>query len=681
VAVDRREEDEPGFGLPKGKAKEDFLREMRERYKTAREAVAKLYDRARDDMKFAFVPDQQWDSWMLSQRDGRPAYTFNRIRQAIKQVTNDQRQNRPQVKVRPWEESDRDLAEIRQGLIRGIESRSNAGLAYDEAFKFEVGGGYGVWRICTEYAAEDSFDQDITIKAVYNPYAVTFDPSAKERDKSDGQYAFVEQRMNRQEFSRRWPNAELKDFNGGESHVVDWYGATDLMVVEYWYKEVTSKTIYLLSDGSVVDEKPKPGGLRVVQDRETTETKVWSCLCSGDDVLEKSAWAGKYIPLIPAWGDIINVDGRDDFCGMVQFSRDPQMAYNFERSVLIETMAEQPRSPLLATPAQVKGYETDWENIGTRNPKVLFYNPDPTATTLAPTRLAPPTFPGAFANAAQMSAEDIKATSGKYDASLGGRSNETSGRAIALRQREGDVSSFDYIDNLTYAMRHSFEVINDLIPHIYDTERQVRILGEDMAEKVIRINAPLLDEFGQPVLDENGKPKVDPKTEIARGKYDLAVTVGPSFTTQRMEMADAMQSLSNDPTPLGMVAKYGFLKSLDAPGMEDMLKAARKMLVAQGLLDPEEGEQPPPPPQPNPKDMADAAQKVSSARLNDAKAEGQNLQNRAEAMKLGTAMGMAGAPPPVPMGPPGLANAQPQPPRGGFFSPGSPGPAPGGIPG
>lgn len=679
MAVERKDADKPNFGLPTGKDKETFLAEMRERYKQA-STVDKLYVRAKEDMEFAFVPDKQWDAWMRQERGSRPMYTFNRLRQAIKQVTNDQRQNRPQIKVRPWEESDKDLAEIRQGLIRGIEARSNAGLAYDEAFKFAVGGGYGVWRIRTEYADAESFDQDIILEPVYNPYSVKFDPTSRKRDRSDGMFAFVEQRFPRQEFSRRWPKAELTPFNSGLAWAPDWCDEGSILVVEYWYKVVETRTIYLLSDGSVVDSKDNlPSGVRVMQDRETTTEKVWSCLCSGADVLEKSEWAGKYIPLIPTWGDILNVNGKDEFCGMVQFSRDPQMAYNYEQSIMLETIGEQPRSPVWATPAQVKGYERDYENMGTRNPPVMFYNHDPLVPGGAPIRQPPPAFPAALAQAAQMMAEDIKATSGKFDASLGARSNETSGVAIQARQREGDVSSFDYIDNLTYAMRHSFEVINDLIPHIYDTERQVRILGEDMAEKVVRVNAPLLDEYGQPIIGRDGKPVL--QNAMTQGKYDLAVTVGPSFTTQRMEMADAMQSLSNDPSPLGLVAKYGFLKSLDMPGMDDMLKAARKVLVGQNLLDPEEGEQAPPPPQPNPKDVASAQNQAAQAELNRAKAEGQELENQAQGIALGAKMGLTGIP--MPGSPPGPMPApqQPQGPPGPFSLGGPPPAAPGGFPG
>lgn len=672
--ADETDRDDPDYGLPKGKEKAEFLREMRGRYKAASEAVASLYDRARDDMKFAFVPDEQWDAWMAQARGDRPMYTFNRLRQAIKQVTNDQRQNRPQVKVRPWEESDRDLAEIRQGLLRSIESQSNAGLAYDEAFKFAVGGGYGCWRIRTEYADDDTFDQDVLIEPVFNPYAVKFDPDARKRDRSDGRYAFVEQRFARQEFKARWPKAELVAFNAEHDWTPEWCDESTLLVVEYWYVETEHETIRLLDDGQVVDESQwkAMGKPKSVQDRQREKRTVWSCLCSGADVLEKTRWPGKFIPLVPTWGDILNVDGKDEFCGMVQFSRDAQQAYNFQQSVLIETLAEQPRSPIMATPKQIQGHEPQYENIGTRNDPVLLYNPDERVPGGRPMREPPPAFPAALANAAALAAEDIKATSGKFDASLGARSNETSGRAIALRQREGDVSSFDYIDNLTYSLRHSFEIINDLIPHIYDTERQVRILGDDMAEKIVRVNQMAIDPA-------TGQWVRDPATDITTGKYDLAVTVGPSFTTQRMEMADAMQALTNDPTPFGLIAKYGFLKALDAPGMDDLLKGARKLLVKQGLLEPAEGDQPPAPPQPNPKDVADAKAKEASAQLNVAKAEGQTLQNQADALALGVQMGMAGVPPPIPP----QSMAPNQPPQGGFFVPAVPpqGTAPGGFPG
>jgi len=327
--------------------------------------------------------------------------------------------------------------------------------------------------------------------------------------------------------------------------------------------------------------------------------------------------------------------------------------YNYERSTFIEVLADQPYSPFMADAKSIEGYTTQYENMRTAKPPVLLYNADPSKPNGGkPSREAPPAFPAALAQAAAISSDDIKAATGIYDASLGARSNETSGRAILARQREGDVANFDYIDNLSFAIKYDFEITSDLISKIYDTERQIRIIGEDGAEKVVEVNRPILDQATQQWVTLN---------DMTRGRYDISVTVGPSYTTQRMEAAEAFMQLANDPSPIGAVAKLGFLEALDAPGMDHIKKAARKMLVAQGIMEPEEGEEPPQPQQPNPKDIADAEKNAAQAAKYGAEAEGQQLDNQQRAFQMGVQMGQFGMGPPMP---------QPQPeqwpPQGGF---------------
>lgn len=666
-----RDSDDPKFALPGGVSETDFLREMRERFSMAEAAVSSAYQRCAEDMKFAFLPDHQWDDWMIRARGSRPKYTFNKVRQAIKQVTNDQRQNRPQPKVRPIGDTDKAYAEVREGIFRGIERMSNADRAYDTAFQFAVGGGYGCWRITTDYADEGAFDQDILIREVQNPYAVLFDPSAREKDRRDGRFLFFVDRMPKSEFKRRWPGKQLTDFEGA-SWRAGWDDGDEVRVCEYWFKVRKKRTLVQLSDGrvlkldkveSVLDDLAAQG-ITVLAQREVEVDEVRQCLVSGAHILEgPNPWAGKFIPFVPVWGDILNIDGRDHFVGMTAFSKDAQRAYNYERSIFIETIAKQPKSPLMATPKMVEGYEDQYSRLGSDDPPVLLYNPDESAPAGRPTREPPPAFPAALANAAQISNDDIKATSGKYDASLGAKSNETSGRAILARQREGDVSSFDYIDNLAYAQKFSYEIVNDLIPHIYDTPRQIRIIGEDESEKVLAVNQPVLDEATGQWVEVN---------DFERGRFDIGVTVGPSFTTQRMETADAMMQLANDPSPLGLIAKFGFLKSLDNPGMDELLKGARKVLVMQGLLEPtEEDGPPPPPPQPDPRMVADAEHKGAQAELARAKAAQINQDTERQVVMDQLALG------PPPMAP---LNT-PTPPPGGVFVSGPMPTAPDGSPG
>lgn len=660
-----------------------FMREMRSRFQDSWDAVRTGYNEALEDMKFAFVAGNQWDQWMRKQRAMRPMPEFNKLRQAIRQVIGDQRQNRPGPKIRGVEDGDAELAELRQGLIRNIEAMSRADRAYDNAFEFAVGGGFGCWRIETDYSDEGSFELDIKITEIRNPYSVRFDHAARSFDRRDARFAFIDQTMPVSEYKARWPGKEVVS-RDNDLFTPDgdqfWFEEDTVRVAEYWYKEAEEREIVLLSDGRVVNADdvakliPAPGVPMptVVKTRTVTVDVVKHCIVSGAEVLDgPNEWPGKFIPIVPVWGDILNLEGKDTFAGMVRFSKDAQSAYNFERATFMETLAMQPVSPFFATAASVEGFREQYESLASDPPPVLFYNADPTAPNGGkPTREPPPMFPAALAQAAQISSGDIQATSGIYDASLGARSNETSGKAILARQREGDVANFVYIDNLAYAMRYSYEIINDLIPKVFDTERQIRVIGEDGAEKVVRVNQAVFDPMQRKFVTIN---------DLNQGKFDIAVTVGPSYTTQRMETAEAMQGLTQIPGPAGMLAQYAMFKALDTPGTEEVVKALRKLLVGQSLLEPEEGEQPPPPQQPNPKDIADAEKNAAMAKNYNAQAEQTELETALTAHQAGVAAGMAGAPPPVPLGPPSgppMAGPMPpthQPPQGGFFMPGPPG--------
>ncbi len=641
--------DDPKYAIKRsGVSQEDLHKEMLARHADCRDYYRSAYQMAEDDMEFAFLPDSQWDDWMKDSRKGRPMYTVNKVRQAMKQITNDQRQNRPQAKVRAVEGGDEELAEVRQGLMRNIDSASDADRARDTAFQFAVGGGFGVWRVTTGYEDDGGFDQVIKKEEIANPYSVSFDPSARNKDRRDAKYAFIDSMWTRRAVKEKWPNAKLVSVGDTTSANEYWFDEQEVLLCEYYYKTTESVEIALMSDGSVydVDEKFQSvvddlamQGITEQRRRWADRTKVWHCIVSGAEILEgPNEWAGRFIPLVPVWGEILHLDGKDRFFGAVRFAKDAQRIYNYERSASIEMIADQGYSPYMVTPAMVEGYTEQWQTMRTKRSPVITFNVDPQAPNGgAPIRLPTPDFPAALANSAQISSDDIKSATGIYDASLGARSNETSGRAILARQREGDVANFDYIDNLSYALKYDYEITNDLISKIYDTERQVRIIGEDGSEKVVEVNRPVFDaQTGQWIT----------LNDMSKGRFDIAVTIGPSYTTQRMEAAEALMQLANDPSPIGMMAKIGFLDALDAPGMDFVKKGARKWAVSQGLIEPEDGEQPPPPPQPNPKDVAAAEKDASNAALNAAKTQQIELQNQEAATKFGFEMGMVGIPQP-----------------------------------
>lgn len=677
--------EDPGYATKRsGVDKEALHKEMMARHQTARDYWREQYRLAEEDMEFAFMPDTQWDQWMAETRKGRPMYTVNKLRQAMKQITNDQRQNRPQAKVRAVEDSDADLAEIRQGLIRSIDQVAEAERACDTAFQFAVGGGFGVWRINYSYEDDGGFDMVIKREEIANPFSVVFDPAAKAKDRRDACYAFVDCQWARSSFREKWPKAQLVSVNDCDDAQKDWFGEQEVTVSEYWYKTKETYTLVLMSDGSSYDsvelepvkDELAQQGIVVQRQRQAEREKIWQCVVSGAEILEgPSEWAGRFIPLVPVWGEILEIKGKERFFGAVRFGKDAQRMYNYERSTFIEVLSDQPYSPFMAPAESIAGYEGQWNNLKTSRPPVLLYKSDATLPNGGkPAREPTAQFPVALAQAAAISSDDIKAATGIYDASLGQRSNETSGKAIVARQREGDVANFDYMDNLAYAKKYDFEVINDLLGKIYDTQRQLRILGEDGAEKVVKVNHVVIDQqTGQEVT----------LNDMSRGRFDIAVDVGPSYTTQRMEAADALMQLSNDPSPLGMIAKYGYLKALDAPGLDEVRKAARKLLVQSGLLEPEDGEQPPQPQQPNPKDITDAKKNDAHAALYSAQAQGKELENMQLEQQLRAAHMLLNMPPPQPP-PDQVQPLADQPPQGGFFMGGDQGfdpTAPAGMPG
>jgi hypothetical protein len=589
----------------------DFIRDAVSRFEDGEAAKSTLMRRAKEDFKFALVPGHQWDQHLTSKRRKRPCYEFNRLRQMIRRVTGQQLQNRPQIKVRPAEDGDRETAEILNGLIRNIEASSDAKIAYDNAFTWACAGGIGAWEVTSDYDDENGFDKCIRIEMIDDPERITWDPAARDIFRRDARYCFVSNLIPKELFKKLYPGKKIVDFEGTSES--KWWYKDQVRIAKYWFKESEKRVIYRLNDGTIVDaiefdpiaKEAESAGITIAEVREIDRDIVKCCLISGADRLtEPVEWPGKHIPIVMNWGELVTVDGEQYYCGMTRFGRDAQMIHNFELSTLIEVVAKMPNSPLTATPKMIEGLKSYYERLGYDDPPVLLYNVDPSAPQARPTREPPAQFPAAFASVSAIAIDEIKATTGIYDASLGARSNETSGRAILARQQEADVSNYVFIDNHLKALKFTGEILVDIIPKVYDATRTIRILGEDGAEKFVKINRPIRDI-------ETGEVKII--NDLSRGKYDVVVSTGKSFETQRMEVAEIAEALSRAPGPLGMIGQYLLVKNLDAPGLDELLTAVRRILVQQGLLEPGENDPPPQPPQPNPKDIADAELKSAQA--------------------------------------------------------------------
>lgn len=659
------------------KKRDDALAEMLKRRDLASEACVELYDKARDDVRFVTVPGAQWDEKLKARRGDRPTYEFPKLASHVRQVVNEMRQNRPQGKVRGTEEGDAGLAEIMQGLCRNIESVSNADQAYDIGYDFAVKGGFGAWRICTDYLNDEDFEQDIFIEPIRNPFAVKFDPAAIEIDRSDAGFAFVEELVSKDDFERRWPNASISDWEDNHD-CVTWREKNQVLIAEYWYKDPIKVEMWALSNGAVVSveelekrakDQGQPTdaltleallaneGISVTKRREVDSHVVKMRMTNGNEWLtDPYEFPSKFIPIIPCWGNITNIDGEDYWFGMVRPSKDQQRLHNVHRTAAIEAVAKSPKAPFIVKSKWIKGFERFWRNA---NAEDYPYLPVHDEAEAMPQRAAQAEIPAALLQLSALDNEDIKANTGIYDASLGARSNETSGRGIMARQQQGATATFNYIDNLAYAIRYTYKILVDMIPRVYDTPRVVRVLGPDGGEKWKQLYQSVIDpQTGQEIT----------LNDLSKGKYDVTITVGPSFATQRMEAVDAFTTLLGQmgpglPPPIASLMAFSAINNMDLPGTEPVINSFRKLLVGQGVMEPEEGDEPPQPQQPDPKmlaeakkDDADAARSQAQAQLYGEQAIGQALENAAGMALLG--------PPPQPQ--PMQMN---QPPPGGFFVP------------
>jgi hypothetical protein len=556
-------------------------------FKEASEAEETNRTEALEDLKFA--NGDQWPDLQRKQRtqDGRPCLVFDRISPVIKQITNEQRQQKPAITVSPvGDGADQDTAEIIQGLIRHIEYQSNADGAYDSAFDFAVTtGGPGWIRIITDYCDPKSFDQDIYIKRVRNNFSVYADPSCQEADYSDARYMFVVEDLTKDQFKAAYPKSELTslyDFGSVGSTKPDWINKESVRIAEYWYIEKKKKWLVKAADGSaaVVDEKPEDG----TDARETEIRAVKMIKTNGLEVLEENDWAGDYIPLVPVLGDEVIIDGTRYLYGIVRKAKDPCRNYNYQVSSQIEAIALAPRAPYIGTKKQFEDYEQLWATSNRSPTAFLPYNVDQNAPG-PPVRQPFEPAIQAITMAIAQADNDIKAITGLYAESLGEPVPQQSGTAIMARQQQGSTANLHYSDNLGRALKHVGRILVNLIPRIYDTQRVIRIIGEDEQQKEVMI--------GDPQAQQDWQVGMKQVYDLSAGRYDVTVSMGPSYASKRQEAVQTLMQLIQAFPPAAQIAGPTLLENMDIPGAKNLAKMAQKLLPPQL----QEGADAPPSPQ------------------------------------------------------------------------------------
>jgi len=588
----------------KNKENAELLVKMQKRFKLMLDADDSNRRDALDDIKFVSVPtgygnsnsvgEGQWDQNMAKERGNRPMYVFNKLRVTCKRIINEIRSQRPSGKVRGVEGGDTETAEIYEGLIRNIYNISDGDTIVDIATEYQVNAGMGAWRLKTEYR-KDSFNQDIKMVGIPNPLCLFCDPSAKDLLKRDAADWCLTEKIPKADYESRYPDAEVVDFEGVEFDDNQDWGSTDddeVRIAEYWYKVKGTKEIWLLEDGKVIDADTDEAQAilasmpdSIKDKREVDDDKIMMFIASGDAILEgPTEWAGSMFPFVMIFGEYMVVDGTIYWYGAVRWSRDAQKNYNVVRTNILETIMQTPQAKWWVTADQAEGNTDKWAEAHVKNFPFLIYNPDVKAPG-APQRMGSAEVPVALIQDAQMSSNEIKEVTGIFDADLGASNQATSGKQELVRQQQGQTATYNYPDNVAKGIQRTYELLIDLIPKVYDTEQELRIIGSDGAESYKTINTFAPDpETGEPI-------KIN---DLNVGTYDTVITQGPSFSTRRQEAAESYQGLLPGMPILGEIAGDLIFKSMDLPYADEIAERLKAMLPPQIQESLKEGEQVPP---------------------------------------------------------------------------------------
>lgn len=587
------EDGSPQDGAMKSKTSNedsDIISEVKARFDACISADGENHKEGLDDLQF--LKGDQWPEKQRRNREseGRPCLTINKLPTFLQQITNDQRQNRASIKVSAVsEKASPETAEIIQGMIRHIEYASSADVAYDTAVNSAAAIGFGYFRLVSDYCGEDSFDQDLRFKRIRNPFTVYMDPASTEPDGSDSQFCIITEKMTKKEFKARYPKAEItnqgfdsRSIGDSQKSNVNWIIDESVRVAEYYKFEFKPAMLYQLSDGSTTwDEKALKPGTYIKNKRESFKKKLMHYILTPFEILEKVEVKCKWIPVFPVYGTEIDIDGKVYRAGVIRNAKDPAMMYNFWMTSATEEVSLRPKTPFIGAVGQFESQEKRWAQANSRSFPYLEYNPVSLDGQLVPPPSRSPMVdvPVGVLTMASHAADNIKATTGLFDSSLGAAGNATSGKQEIAQQKQGNVANFHYTDNFARTLRHAGRCVIDMIPHYYDTERLVRVRAEDGSVSAAYINR--LDEAAQRIMND-----------VTVGEYDVSVTIGPSYATMRAEAADAMVQFGQSWPKLMDVAGDKVVKAMNWPGAEDIAERIARTIPPEIRNDPKDGPSP-----------------------------------------------------------------------------------------
>ncbi len=625
---------------------EDLLIEIKNNFRIATEAESENREEALDDLRFLYEDGAQWPDEEKNRRQlaNRQCLQINILQKYCKQVAGEMRQNKVRSKVSPSDsKSDINIAQILESKVYDIEYQSNYEAVYNHAGQMMIDCGYGAWRILTRKNAKNPFTQDIYFEPIENPLNVYPDPNAKNADFSDSEYKFIINRIGKAKFKRQYNKTDDVVSNGalydtiGTGDNEGWIDDDSVQILEYYYKEYYDVEMALMNDGRILTKEEalkeiETGENALKQGRKigevevsavpkilktdvVTKYKIILCECTCHEILKKSEWGGKYIPIVLGIGERTNIGGKTQIKGLIRNAKDSQRMLNYWHTAAAETIALAPKAPVIMTPKMIAKYEKSWVKASTDNVPYLLHNPDPQAP-YGPKPSPQPQPPVALFSEISRAEENVKSSLGMYNTDVGDQGRELSGTAIIERQKPGDRATYVYMQNLAQAIAYSSKIIVDIIPVIHDTEQDMRIRQDDGTETFVPVNttashaAELLEGEPEKYAGINGeelKKKLEGNTlagnadynKLTTGDYNVVVSTGPAYQTQREMAADNLIKIAMAGANMQPLDKYYAVASLDSPDAQEYAESIRKTIPF-GVLTPKPGEKPPEPPKPSP---------------------------------------------------------------------------------
>ncbi|HXI50830.1 MAG TPA: portal protein, partial [Candidatus Saccharimonadales bacterium] len=503
--------------------------------------------------------------------------------------------------------SDQDTADIFKGYLRWMQNNARGESPVEWAADQGVEGGIGWFRLRSDYVTQtwngpltpEVMWQALFMERITNNLTVYCDPSAMKPTRSDAQWMFVTEDMARDEFERKYPNADIRDLEaftstGDTSTWKAWVSKDIIRIAEYYRIVYTNRHLYLLTDGTVTEEKPDDKKA-IKQERIMRVPSVKCDKINAVQSLESYDWPGSRIPLIPVLGEELNVDGKVWLRGIIEEGMDAQRMVNYTYSGAVEIFALAPKNAPMIPAAAVANYKAIWQSRNIVNHSYLPYDPWDQDGKAYPQPLLDTTEPPiqAAVELMRVSEDAIKATTSTGDASLGNTNpNERSGRALQALQSQSDLANSNYPDNVRRALIYAGELAIEVIPKITQKGQIIHILGMDDEPQSVMVGQPY-QEHPDTKVPQASPPEITPEMasmskglhkfyDLNNGRYAVAVSVGKATATKQQESSAAIgQLIPHLPPEMAAVATPEYVEQLSFPGAHQMAEKLRKALPPQ----------------------------------------------------------------------------------------------------